>query len=221
MKCPETILWMQAGRRRAGAAVLGALLAQPAGSAETNQPAASVIFRVGMSSACFRNVNRNDAIAAYKTFLEASGRRRGNIYKAETEVFEDAPAFEAALRRQPKNLAVIEAWQYLSMDLGSEFRPYFVVTERGKVGRKYLILTRRNSGFKTLADLRGQRILQLRHSSVNAGKVWLDALLLGGRLCTQETILAAWTWWKSRAPRSCRSFSASTPPAWWMNRRLK
>ena len=80
----------------------------PAVGAETNQPPAPVPFRVGMSSACFRNVNRNDAVAAYRVFLEATGRQYGNVFKAETEVFDDAPTFETALRQEPKHLAVIE-----------------------------------------------------------------------------------------------------------------
>jgi ABC-type phosphate/phosphonate transport system substrate-binding protein len=169
------------------AVALTALLPQPARGAETSQAPEPIAFKVGMSSACFRNVNRNDAVAAYRVFLEATGRRYGNVFKADTEIFDDAPTFEAALRREPKHLAVIEVWQYLSMDLTRCYRPFFAVSEHGKVGRKYLILTRRNSGFQTLADLRGQKILELRHSSASVGRAWLNTLLLAGHLGTQET----------------------------------
>jgi phosphonate transport system substrate-binding protein len=145
------------------------------------------VFYVGMSKACFRDVNRNDATAAYRVFLERSGLRFGDVYKAEPEVFEDAPAFEAAIRQTPMRMAVIEAWQFLEMDIRRTMRPFFAVMENGKVGRKYLVLTRRSGGLRTLADLRGKAILELEVASANVGRAWLDTRLLSERLGTQRT----------------------------------
>lgn len=156
-------------------------------AAETNQAPVPDIFSVGMAQACFRNVNRNDAIAAYRFFLESCGRRQGNVFKAVPEVYDDTPTFEAAIQHQPMNIAVMDVWQFLTMDVHRQMKPFFTIMENGKVGRKHLVLTRRDSGLTTLAALRGKSILQLEAASENTGKVWLDTLLLSEKLGTQET----------------------------------
>ena len=162
------------------------LVGPTAESAGTNQVTAPLVFRVGMARVCFRNVNRNDAMAAYTTFLEDSGRRFGNVYKAKPEVFEDTASFESAIQQDPMYLAVMDAWQFLTMDTQGKMTPCFAVMEGGRVGRKYLVLTRHDSGLRSLSDLRGKAILQLEVASANVGRAWLDTLLLVERLGTQE-----------------------------------
>ena len=148
-------------------------------SGETNDPASeATTFHVGMSRACFQNVNRNDAVAAYRVFLENSGRRFGNRYRADPQVFEDAATFEAAIQQTPIHMAVIDAWQYVHMDIRRTMKPFFAVMGDGRVGRKYLVLTRHDSGLRTLAEMRGKAILELELISANAGRVWLDTRLL-------------------------------------------
>lgn len=154
---------------------------------ETNQAAAPEIFRVGMAKVCFRNVNRNDAIAAYKVFLESAGRRFGNVYTAAAEVYDDTSTFESAIQQQPMNVAVIDSWQYLAMNVHSQMKPYFTVMENGKVGRKYLALTRRDAGLDTLASLRGKDIVELEFIHAGVGKFWFDTLLLSAQLGASET----------------------------------
>ena len=162
-------------------------LPRPARAAETNPAVTPEIFSVGMAKVCFRNVNRNDAIAAYKVFLESAGRRFGNIYTAAAEVYDDTPSFEAAIQRQPMNVAVMDPWQYLTMNIHAQTKPYFTVVENGKVGRKYLVLVRRDAGLDTLASLRGKEILQLEFVSAGVGKIWFDTLLLSAKLGAPET----------------------------------
>jgi phosphonate transport system substrate-binding protein len=168
--------------------LLLALLVQlpgPVFSAETNQPPAPLVFRVGLASVCFRNVNRNDAVASYRLFLEWNGRRLGKTYRAEVEVFDETKPFEAAVQKEPMHMAVLGAWQFLNMDIHKEMKPYFAVMANGKVGRRYLILTRRDSGLCALRSLRGKAILQLDMATVNTGKAWLDTQLMSEGLGSQ------------------------------------
>jgi hypothetical protein len=153
-------------------------------AAETNQ--APVIFHVGLAQICFRDVNRIDARAAYKTFLESRGRLLGKTYVADPEVFDDTPTFEAAIQHQPMHMAVMDAWQFLTMDIHQQMKPYFAIRENGKVGRNYVVLTRRDSGLDTLRSLRGRELLVLEVASYNVGKTWLDTRLLTEGLETQE-----------------------------------
>ena len=169
--------------------VLALLLLLPsptARSAGTNQPPAPVIFHVGMAGVCFLDVNRNDATAAYKVYLEGQGRRMGKVYQADPRIYDDTSSFEAAIQQQPLQMAVMEAWQFLTMDIHRQMKPVFSVMVNGKVGRKYLVLTRRDSGLSTLRSLGGRTILQSSVAAGLVGKTWLDTLLLSEDLESQE-----------------------------------
>jgi phosphonate transport system substrate-binding protein len=139
-----------------------------------------------MAEVCFRGGNRNDATAAYRVFLENQGRHIGRIYKADPQVFDSMPKFEAAIKEQPIHMAVMESWQFLAMDIHQQMRPFFTIMENGQVGRRYLILMRRDSGLTTLADLRGKSILEIDVANAYVGKAWLDTLLMSEGLGIRE-----------------------------------
>jgi ABC-type phosphate/phosphonate transport system substrate-binding protein len=143
-------------------------------------------FNVGITRGAFRNVNPNDAAAAYTVFLETIGRRHGQHFKASTQIFDDPGAFETMIRGGSLHLSVVGAWDYLSMHIDDVAKPSFAVTENGQVGRRYLILTRRDSGLNALPDLRGKSLVKLDYASVGAALHWLDTLLAAGRLGSQE-----------------------------------
>jgi phosphonate transport system substrate-binding protein len=144
-------------------------------------------LQVGFSNVAFLKVNRNDIEASFKALTETLGRRRGYLINSKTELFDDISAFKAALKRGTINLAIIDPWTCLSMDIGGVAAPLFVSMAQGKVGKKYVVLTRRGSGLNTLADLRGKEITE--HVAINStmGRPWLETVLLENRLGTPET----------------------------------
>ena len=163
----------------------------PARASETNPPAAPFLFHVGMAKICFRDVRPDDATAAYRILLERNAREFGTVIKADTAVFDDTPAFESALQHQTIHMAIFNSWQFLQMDIHQQMQPIFVVMQNGKVGRKYLVLTRRGSGFNTLAALRGKDIIQQDVASSGPGKVWLETRLLSEKLGTPATFFGS------------------------------
>jgi ABC-type phosphate/phosphonate transport system substrate-binding protein len=150
-----------------------------------NKPIAE-FFNVGITHAAFRNINPNDAAAAYMAVLETIGRHHGRHFKATTQIFDDPAAYEAAIRGGSFHLSVVGAWDYLSMHIDDVAKPRFVVVENGQIGRRYLVLTRRDSGLNALSDLRGKNILKLDYAALGAALRWLDTLLAAGRLGPQE-----------------------------------
>jgi phosphonate transport system substrate-binding protein len=76
----------------------------------------------------------------------------------------------------------VDSWQYLSLDIQARVKPFFVPVAQGKVGRRYLLLTRQDSGLKTLGDLRGKDLTQYEVANANVGRHWLDTLLLTNQL---------------------------------------
>jgi phosphonate transport system substrate-binding protein len=158
--------------------------AEPAALPSDNSPAE--FFNVGITRAAFRNINPNDAAAAYTVVLETIGRRHGRHFKATTLIFDDPAAFEATILGGSLHLSVVGAWDYLSMHIDDVAKPSFAVTEDGQVGRRYLILTRRDSGLNALSDMRGKSLVKLDYAAVGAALHWLDTLLAAGRLGSPE-----------------------------------
>lgn len=141
---------------------------------------------VGFTRAAFANMNRNDVEAGFKALAETLGRRRGYLITPSTRLFEEPSAFEGAIRDGSVRLAIIDSWRYLSMNLAGLATPSFIATERGKLGKKYVVLTRQGSGLNTLADLRGKDIAEYEVAGSSMGRSWLESLLRANRLGTHE-----------------------------------
>lgn len=132
---------------------------------------------VAFTRSCFQNINRSDGEASFKVFLEALGRKRGYVIRPITRVFEDPAAFEAAIQEDSIQIAIMDSWQFLTLDVHRQVRPYFVPAEQGKVGKQYLLLTRQGSGLDKLADLRGKGLLRLTMANASLGEYWLETVL--------------------------------------------
>ena len=88
------------------------------------------------------------------------------------------------------NVIIVDTWQFLTMNVHQQLKPFFTIAENGKLGRKYVVLTRRDSGLTNLAVLRGKDILQLEYVRSGVGKVWFDTLLLSEKLGIPRRSLA-------------------------------
>ena len=142
---------------------------------------------VAFTEAAFQNVNRNDAEAAMKTFARTVGRRFGYLVQPTTQVFEQIRPLEIALQDGSVQLAILDVWRYLSMDVAALPTPVLTSMEQGKVGKRYVVLTRRGRGFKTLADLKGAEIMEFETTNFTLGRFWLETLLMEGRLGSHQT----------------------------------
>jgi phosphonate transport system substrate-binding protein len=151
-------------------------------AAQPEQPLTSLALHVGFVRTFFLNVNRPDAEAAFKGMAEVIGRERGYRISTDVQIFDSASQIESAVRSSSLNLAILDSWNYVSIPVNGRFLPCFVTAENGQAGKKYLVLTRRESGLKTLADLRGREITEPEVASCNAGGAWLETLLLQNHL---------------------------------------
>jgi len=134
-------------------------------------------FEIGLARSCFPNINVNDALAAYRVMLKSMGARLGYTISPSVTIYEDTPRFAAAIKRGTMHLAVMDAWQFLDLELYPEIRPFFVPAINGQVGRRYVVLARRGSGIRTIADLRGRAVVRLESINNNVCRRWLETLL--------------------------------------------
>jgi phosphonate transport system substrate-binding protein len=169
---------------RLGAGALGTALALLSGAAaaaaETNRTLKPETLTVAYTKAAFLNVNRTDVEAGYIVLAQTVGRRRGYLVTSKVHVFDEASEFEGLLQDEATRLIIVDAWRYLGMDT-SKITPFFVSSERGKVGKQYLLLSRQGSGLNTLADLRGKEIMVYEVANTTQGRAWLETLLLESR----------------------------------------
>ena len=93
------------------------------------------------------------------------------------KIYEDTRQFGAAIKHGTMHLAVMDAWQFLDLELYPEIRPFFVPAINGQVGRRYVVLARRGSGIRTIADLRGRAVVRLESINNNVCRRWLETLL--------------------------------------------
>jgi len=162
--------------------LLSAVLVRQPGRAAELKPST---LRVGFSKSAFQGVNRNDAEAAFKAFLVNVANRRGYDIQLTTRIFDDGQAFEAALKERRIELAVIDSWAYLDMDIHELMEPHFVPLVKGTAGSTYLLLTRRDAGLNTLASLRGKEILLMPEGACAISVQWLETLLMANGLGAQ------------------------------------
>ncbi|MCF3649198.1 phosphate/phosphite/phosphonate ABC transporter substrate-binding protein [Synoicihabitans lomoniglobus] len=136
-------------------------------------------LRVGISRVAFRNTNINDATAAYRLFLEQIAARNGYDLDVETEIFDEAQGFGAALQRteNPVHMSIIVAMDFLQLAPGVAQQPMFVVSEGSSPGRHFVLLTRRDRGFDSLADLKGETLVNYNVGNGRQGWNWLNVLV--------------------------------------------
>jgi len=155
--------------------ILPTVQAQPAtGDREFTQ----ADLNIGFARQAFSGVNRNDVEAAFKAFLVTVGRRQGFDLAVRSQVFDDAPSFEAAIRGVKVHIAIISAWDYVVMDLSGFADPSFVAVDQRGALSEYIVLSRRDGGPRSLVDLRGKSMTLLENSTTYASAPWVDTLLL-------------------------------------------
>lgn len=139
----------------------------------------AVPLHVGISHSVFRNTNYNDAVAAYRIFLQRIAARQGHAAEIEVSVFDDRDAFALALSdsARPLHLSVVMAWDFLQMDLPATIQPQFVVAGQDTPGRHYCLLTHRQSGLHQLGDLQGKSLLDFDIGPGTQGWNWLNIVL--------------------------------------------
>lgn len=174
--------------RLRGAATAGLLLCLTLAAAPISAQPTSLErgpLHVGFTPSTFRNVNPNDAEAAFRVFAQTVGRKQGYDLDTSTRMFESTAACEAEVKKGGLTLIVLDAMEYLGMDV-PDMEPVYVHDEQGVVLKDYLLLTRRGSGLNALADLRGGDIVVLASKSGNVLMAWLEVLLLEKGLGTPE-----------------------------------
>jgi phosphonate transport system substrate-binding protein len=149
-----------------------------------------VTLHVGFTRSSFRNVNAADATAALRIFAQTTALKRGWQMTADARLFESSADCANEIKNGHINLAILDTWDYLSMDIQSKMTPIFVSLEQGAIFGEYLLLIHRDGGVSGLADLKGKNIMALEGNGGDLSRAWLDWLLRANHLEPKETFFA-------------------------------
>ena len=144
----------------------------------TGSPLQKVDICVGMNRRAFAQVNENDAMAAYKVFCAEIGRKLGYDLTAEMTLFDSHADFAQAIRTGKVMFLPLVTWELLTMGVEDAVDTEFSAVVSGSVAHRWLLLVRRDSGLKSVADLKGKSALLLRNSTAALGNPWIETCLL-------------------------------------------
>ncbi|MHB1308459.1 MAG: phosphate/phosphite/phosphonate ABC transporter substrate-binding protein [Limisphaerales bacterium] len=132
-------------------------------------------LRLLYSESLFANVNRNDALAAIRSWADALGRRRGFRLAVETGSYGGVEEAAQRIREQTVDMITCTALDYLQLAATEQIEPIFIPGWK-QISDDYVVLTRRDRNLATLADLRGKSVV-FYQTGAGLGRRWVDAAL--------------------------------------------
>ncbi len=137
---------------------------------------------IGLTKTAFLNVNRSDMEAALKVLAQTVGEKHGYQVDVQTIFCETAADFKSAMELGKVRLAIMDSWTYVAMRPALVESPSFVSLERGEVGKRYMLLTLKDSTLHKIADLQGKTLTICESANRSLGRPWLETILLSEHL---------------------------------------
>ncbi len=143
-------------------------------TAECEEPP---VFRIGLSSSTLGTINRNDYMAAFKSWVTMVGREQALPVAAEAKMVVAGENMRSALHQKKLDALTltVEDLMFLKVQPDSVF-----VTCRGEKSHvRYAVIVRGDSGIIDLDELKGRRVVTYEGSKMVLARPWLEVLLAG------------------------------------------
>ena len=144
-------------------------------AAETHDP---TMLRLGFLQRVFYDTDPRDAKAAIEVQAREVSRSLGLSAPPQVILFPDLQSMTAALRRGELELVTMPSLAYLRIRKNVSLIPSFVAANNNGMGTRYVIITRRDSGIQSLADLQGKSILVPPTARHELAHLWMEVLLM-------------------------------------------
>lgn len=125
----------------------------------------------------FRQMAENDIKAAITVWGRALADEMAVDSYADVEVFPDAETVVRLFEAKRADLGSLTMRDYLQFEDRLDIEPIFAVTQEGVSTVEYVILVRRESGYKKLADLRGTDLRSFDSPRTSLAMPWVEVLL--------------------------------------------
>jgi ABC-type phosphate/phosphonate transport system substrate-binding protein len=161
-------------RRAAAMSVVMASFAAYASDAVTN------VFRMGVSSASFGQVNRNDANAALKAWSVSVSKERNLKQHVEVQLFDTEGDLLQAMARGEMDAATLIAESFMRVLPAPDV--VLLPARHGLFTEQYVLLVHRDSGLVHLNDLKGRKLVRHDSPRTSLAQPWLENLLASNHL---------------------------------------
>lgn len=136
------------------------------------------VLKVGFSAGVFPDVDQRDVQVAMQLWTRELARGMGIKAEPQTIIYNRTEDLLAAVKKGELTVVSLPALEFLSIRNTAPMSPAIVSLSNTGKKRQFILVTRRDSGFKTLRDLRNRSILIPSKKKYSAGQIWLDVLLL-------------------------------------------
>ena len=136
------------------------------------------LFRTGFIQNAMMNTDPRDAKAVMEVHAREISRIMGIAVNIKVVLFQEIESMTAALRKGELELAAIPSIDFLRIRKTVPLIPSFVGSNSNGTGITYVIVTRKDSGIRTFADLKGKSLMIPTVSKFESSQLWLEVLLL-------------------------------------------
>lgn len=158
--------------------VLAGLGAVTLGAATEQHGQLPKVFRTGFLQNVFADTDPRDAKIVLEMHSREIARDLGLNLTAKVVFFSDIGPMLDAIRNGELELASLPSLDYLRIRKKVSLIPSFVGTNIANKGIHYLVITRKDSGISSFAELKGRSILLPPAATYEPARLWLDVLLL-------------------------------------------
>ncbi|NVN89658.1 MAG: PhnD/SsuA/transferrin family substrate-binding protein [Desulfuromonadales bacterium] len=153
-------------------------LAGPARSALNQTDVSKTVVKVGFSSNMFPESDQKDARLAMELWSNELSRSMGFEYSPQTIIFNNSTEMLNGIRKGSVTIIALPVLEYLKMRDTVQLVPFTVAANHVGKSRQFVLITRRDSGIRTFADMRGKSLLYLPSANYEVSHIWLDVLLM-------------------------------------------
>ena len=158
-------------------AVLVSLALLPTDGAEPASSPRKVKLRILFAGSLIYNFNRDDALIAFKLWVETVGRNKGFLLEAKADFYDRLDEVEQRIREKTVDLVVCTSMDYLQIAQGGPMEPVFAAIRKPEaMFDSYVIVTRRDRNLAALPALRGKSVAFFQ-TGANLGRQWMDVIL--------------------------------------------
>ena len=153
-------------------------LVRPASSASNQNDFTQTVVKVGFSSKLFADSDKQDARLAMELWSNELSRSMGFENKPQTIIYNNSTELLNGIRKGNLTIISLSALEYLKLRDLVQLAPFAVASNHVGKARQFVLITRRDSGIRSFADMRGKTLLNLPSATSEVSHLWLDVLLM-------------------------------------------
>lgn len=135
-------------------------------------------FSAGFTANLFSDVNKADAVASIKVWVDTILTQRGIGLASAPAVYSNASEMKANLLAGEADFVSMVSTEFFEVEQEVELKHFHYTSLNGKITEQYLLLVRRDGPVEGLSDLQGKSLSFVEGARLDLSMIWLETLLL-------------------------------------------